>query len=194
MKSGARRAVPFRSRNSPLCKCAAKEDLCSRRETICTLYRRARNEEARVYVTRRVSSARLCARQRESEEEREIRDRARAPIRKRTEARQARLSSYVENRNLSILALPRRARSLAGREDERAYRRLGPVTYHYIDEILAGLVLFYSLSLCCTCHSILCVYVQLSKFIFSIDRVRRNDRTRYVHTSVRKKFLFSKNK
>lgn len=38
------------------------------------------------------------------------------------------------------------ARSLAGREDERAYQRLGPVTYYYIDETLAGLVLFYSLS------------------------------------------------
>lgn len=63
----------------------------------------------------------------------------RSLIRKRTEARQIRYQLRRESTGNS------RARSLA-REDERAYRLLGPVTYHYMYETLAALVSFYSLS------------------------------------------------
>lgn len=89
-------------------------------------------------------------------------------------------------------------RSLSGREDERAYRRLGPVTYHYIDETLAGLVLFYSLSLLHTPFDIMQFSKFISQMIVEKAGTKRKDRpNRFLNVQARERekyFFFLKKK
>lgn len=135
-------------------------------------YRRARNEEARATNPRTsYASPRACMGAGARKGEREITIERACSDKDGSEI--SKILLHVGQSRISRLARSL-ARSLVGREDERAYWRLGPVTYHYIDETLAGLVLFYTVSLLHMPFDIMST-LQFSKFISDYTNDERKE-------------------